>query len=143
MVFRAKDILQTDFLALRRDTSALEAAKTMSERKHGFVVVVKADGSPEGIVTEWDYLSKLVALGKDPSQMKLGELMSTDLVTVDSEEAFDRISQMMAEKGIRRVLVMKDKKVLGVITAKTILSRLQEYVNMVSAQIARLQSPPY
>ncbi len=143
MVFRAKDVVETEFLSLQRDASAFEAAKIMNERKHGFVVIVKPDGAPEGIVTEWDYLSKLVAMGKDPVKTKLGDLMSTDLVTVDSEEAFDRISQMMAEKGIRRVLVMKDHKVVGVVTAKTILARLQEYVNRVSAQIARLQSPPY
>ncbi len=143
MVFRAKDIVETDFLSMSKETTALEAARAMKQKMHGFVVVVTADGKPEGIVTEWDYLSKLVAERKDPSKSKLAELMSTNLVTVDSNEATDQISQLMADKGIRRLLVTEDGKTIGVITAKTILANLKEYVNKVSAQIARLQAPPY
>ncbi len=143
MVFRAKDIVETDFLSMSRETTALTAAKAMRDKKHGFVVVVNDDGKPEGIVTEWDYLSKLVAEGKEPSKVKLAELMSTNLVTVDSNDATDQISQLMADKGIRRLLVTEDGKTIGVITAKTILANLKEYVNKVSAQIARLQAPPY
>ena len=143
MVFRAKDIVEKDFLSMTKETTALEAARAMKAKKHGFVVVVNFEGKPEGIVTEWDYLSKLVAEGRDASKIKLEELMSTNLVTVDSNEATDQISQLMADKGIRRLLVTEDGKTIGVITAKTILANLKEYVKEVSAQIARLQAPRY
>ncbi len=143
MVFRAKDIVETDFLSMSKETTALEAARAMKTKKHGFVVIVTPEGRPEGIVTEWDYLSKLVAEGKDPSRVKLAELMSTNLVTVDAEEGTDQISQLMADKGIRRLLVTEDGKTIGVITAKTILANLKEYVNKVSTQVARLQPPRY
>ena len=143
MVFRAKDIVEKDFLSMAKETTALEAAKLMKAKKHGFVVIVTPEGKPEGIVTEWDYLSKLVAERKDPAKTKLAELMSTNLVSVDSNEATDQISQLMADKGIRRLLVTEDGKTIGVITAKTILANLKEYVNKVSAQVARLQAPRY
>ena len=143
MVFRAKDVVEKDFLSMTKETTALEAAKAMKAKKHGFAVIVDSEGKPEGIVTEWDYLSKLVAEGKDPSKVKLEELMSTNLVTVDSNEATDQISQLMADKGIRRLLVTEEGKTIGVVTAKTILANLKEYVKEVSAQIARLQAPRY
>jgi CBS domain-containing protein len=141
MVLLAKDIVEKDFLSLPRGTSALEAAKQMKSSNRGFVIIVGADGRPEGIVTEWDYLSKIVAEGKDPLKTTLEDIMSTGLVAVKAGDDIDFVSQMMSERGIRRVLVIQESKVLGAITARTVLSRLKEYVDGVSSEIARLQSP--
>jgi CBS domain-containing protein len=113
----------------------------MKARRHGFAIIASPTGSPEGIVTEWDYLSKIVAEGKDPSHVKLGDIMTSELVSVDANVGLDQIAELMARKGIRRVLVLKDKRVIGVITASSMLSRLKEYVDQVSSTIARLQSP--
>src|SRR2546428_2991587 len=81
------------------------------------------------------------AEGKDPSHVKLGDIMTSDLVSVDSNVGLDQVAELMAHKGIRRVLVLKDHRVIGVITASSMLSRLKEYVDQVSSTIARLQSP--
>jgi len=89
MVLLAKDIVEKDFLSLPRGTSAFEAAKQMNSSQRGFVIVVGADGRPEGIVTEWDYLSKLVAEEKDPSKTRLEDIMSTGLVTVKADDGID------------------------------------------------------
>jgi len=141
MVLVAKDIVEKDFLSLPRDTTALNAARQMKEKRHGFAIVASPTGSPEGIVTEWDYLSKIVAEGKDSSHVKLGDIMTSELVSVDANVGLDQVAELMARKGIRRVLVLKDRKVIGVITAGSMLSRLKEYVDQVSSTIARLQSP--
>ena len=141
MVLAAKDIVEKDFLVFSKDTSALEAARQMKAKSHGFAIVSTRGGDPEGIVTEWDYLAKIVAEERDPENVKLSEIMSSDLVSIDSNVGLDEVAQVMTQKGIRRVLVVKDNKVIGVITAKTMLSRLKEYVDKISVQIARLQSP--
>ena len=141
MVLVAKDIVEKEFLSLSRETTALEAARQMKAKKHGYAIVASSAGSPEGIVTEWDYLSKIVAEGRDPSHVKLGDIMTSDLVSVDANVGLDQVAELMAHRGIRRVLVLKDRKVIGVITAGIMLSRLKEYVDKVSSTIARLQSP--
>ena len=143
MVLLAKDIVEKDFLSLPRGMSALEAARQMKSSQRGFVIIVGADGRPEGIVTEWDYLSRLVAEGKNASETKLEDIMSTGLIAIKADDGIDLISQMMSERRIRRVLVIQGGKVLGIITAGTVLSRLKEYVDRVSSQIARLQAPGY
>ena len=143
MVLVAKDIVETGFLSMEQDATALEAAKQMQSNRHGFVVVVTADGKPVGIVTEWDYLSKLVAEGKDPAQVKLEEIMSRNLVTVKADDGIDYVAQLMAERGIRRVLVLQDGKILGTITARTMLARMKDYIDRISTQIARLQVPRF
>ena len=141
MVLVAKDIVEKEFLSLSRETTALEGARQMKARRHGYAIIASSTGSPEGIVTEWDYLSKIVAEGRDPLHVKLGDIMTSDLVSVDANVGLDQVAELMAHKGIRRVLVLKDSKVIGVITAAIMLSRLKEYVDKVSSTIARLQSP--
>lgn len=143
MVMVAKDVVEKDFLSFPRNKNAFEAALEMKAKSHGFVIIASAHGDPEGIVTEWDYLAKIVAEGKDPKRVELSEIMSGELVSVDGNDGLDQVAEVMSQKGIRRVLVIKDHKVLGVITAKIMLSRLKEYVDRVSSQIARLQSPMF
>ena len=137
----AKDIVEKDFLTFQSNTNALVAAREMKTRSHGYAIITSTNGDPEGIVTEWDYLSKIIAEARDPSKVHLSDIMSRDLVMVDANEGLDQVAQVMAHKGIRRVLVTKDHKIIGVVTAKTMLSRLKEYVDKISAQIARLQTP--
>src|SRR2546425_881396 len=124
-----------------RETNALKAARQRKEKRHGLPINKSGTGGSEGIGTEWDFLSKIVAEGKDPSHVKLGDIMTSDLVSVDSNVGLDQVAELMAHKGIRRVLVLKDHRVIGVITASSMLSRLKEYVDQVSSTIARLQSP--
>jgi len=141
MVLYAKDILEAEFLSMRPQTSLLEAAKLMADHHQGFVIVTSPEGRPIGIVTEWDILAKVVAVARNPGQVPLEELMTRSLVFVDANEGIDRVAEIMADKGVRRVLVEKDGKVLGVIRAQTILRRMRDYIDSVSAQIARAQLP--
>ncbi|TLZ93879.1 MAG: CBS domain-containing protein [Methanobacteriota archaeon] len=141
MVLYAKDIVEPEFLSMRPQTSLLEAAKVMADRHHGFVLVTSAEGRPIGIVTEWDILAKVVAEGREPAQVRLEELMTRSLVFVEANEGIDRVAQIMADKGIRRVLVQRDGKVIGVIRAQTIARRMRDYLDSISAQIARAQLP--
>ena len=79
----------------------------------------------------------------DPEAVRLEEIMSRNLVSVDANAGIDQVAQIMASQGTRRVLVVKDGKILGVIQAKTILARMKEYIDRLSAQIARTQTPMF
>jgi CBS domain-containing protein len=142
LVLFARDVAEKVFLSLPRQTNALEAARMMKENHQGFAIV--SDGAaPEGIVTEWDYLSKIIAEGKDPAAVRLVDIMTPGLITVKGSDGLESVAKTMTERGVRRVLVMQDDRILGVITSRTILARLEEYVNRISTTIARLQAPPY
>ncbi len=141
MVLYAKDIVETEFLSMQPHHSVLEAAKAMATRRHGFVIVMSPEGTPIGIVTEWDVLAKVVAPSRNPSEIRLQDIMTRTLVSVDANEGIDRVAKLMAQDGTRRVLVTKDGKILGVIRVQTILARMRDYIDSISAQIARSQLP--
>ncbi|MDG6998656.1 MAG: CBS domain-containing protein [Nitrososphaerota archaeon] len=123
------------------EVNALEAAIQMRDPKHGFLVITSSDGRPLGIVTEWDYISKVVSQNIAPDKVLLTDIMTPTLIGVQASDRIEFISKLMSERGIRRVLVTEKGKVLGAITAKTILERLEDYVNRISAHIARFASP--
>ncbi len=143
MVLYAKDIVEKDFLSVPSGTSVLDVARVMRDGRHGFVIVATADGKPEGIATEWDFVARVVAEDRDPEALRIEEIMSRNLVSVDAGAGIDQVSQMMVDRGTRRVLVVKDGRILGVIEAKTILTRMKAYVDRLSAQIARTQTPMF
>ena len=140
MVLYAKDILEKDFLSLSQGTSILEAAKAMNASKHGFVIVGSPE-IPEGIVTEWDVVAKVVAEGRDTTRTTLGDIMTRELFTMKANESISTVAKLMSERGVRRVVIKDGGKVVGYITAKTVLANLEAYVDKVSAQISRLQAP--
>src|SRR2546428_12308103 len=124
MVLVAKDIVEKDFLSLQKDTSAVEAARQMKAKSHGFAIIATPSGDPEGIVTEWDYLSKIVAEGRDPIRVKLSDIMTRELSSVNANESLDQVAQVMSQKGIRRVLVLIDHWVIAANSSRTRLLRM-------------------
>ncbi len=145
MVLRAKDIMDASFLTLDSETDLLTCARTMVEHRRGYVVVTS--GTPPkiaGIVTEWDYLEKIVAARVDPSAMKLREIASPNVHSCPPDTPTDEVVTMMANLGIRRMVVRKDDQVVGVITARNILATFRAYIDKLSSEIAGFQStaPP-
>jgi len=140
MVLYAKDIVEKDFLSLSATTSVREGARAMKNSRHGFAII-GTPAEPQGVVTEWDIIYKVVSEGRDPQKVTMGEIMTKDLVTMEASAPLSAVSQLMTEKGVRRLLVKDRNQVIGFITAKTMLARMNDYVDKISAQISRLQTP--
>jgi len=140
MVLYARDIVEKDFLSISANSTVLEGARAMKNSKQGFAVI-GTPSEPQGIVTEWDIVSKVVAEGWDPQRVTMGEIMSGDLQSIDAGAGLSEVSQMMTQHGIRRLIVKDGNQVIGFITSKTMLARMNDYVDKVSTQISRLQAP--
>lgn len=140
MVLYARDIVEKEFLSLSPAVTVLEAARAMKTSKHGFALI-GSPSEPMGIVTEWDILAKVVAEDWNPEKVILGEIMSTNLLSIDAGAGLSAVAQIMTERGVRRLLVKEKGSVIGFITSKTMLARMNDYVDKVSSQISRLQGP--
>jgi len=140
MVLYARDIVEKDFLSISGTSSVLEGAKAMKNSRHGFAIIGTPE-EPRGVVTEWDIVSKVVSEGRDAQTVTMEEIMTVNLLTIDASTPLSVVSQIMTEKGVRRLLVKEGNNVVGFITSKTMLARMNDYVDKISAQISRLQTP--
>ena len=141
MVLLAKNIMEASILALDDETDALTCARAMVAQRKGYAIVTH--GGPKavtGIVTEWDYLEKVVAARVDPALVKLKDLGSPTVHSCSPETPTDEVVTTMANLGIRRIVVRKGDQVVGVITAKNVLAIFRQYVDRVSSEIAGYQS---
>ena len=139
-MLRARDLMHTDLLLLEANTPALEAARQMATAHKGYALVAHA-GLPSAIVTEWDFLSKVLGAGRDPATVPITEIASSPLVTLDAETPTDELVAAMAARGIRRMLLTSGGRVVGIVTSKEVLQAFQEYIDKLSADIARLHAP--
>ena len=120
--------------------TVLEAAKMMVKSTRGFLVVL-SEGQPKGIVTERDLVKKVLAEEKDPQNVRVLEVMSSPLVTVDPDEDLLKASKLMQDHRIRRLPVVKDGIIYGVLSSTDIARKVGEYVDRSVRDIMRWASP--
>ncbi len=117
-----EDIMSRDPVTIRPKATMLEAAQIMGERHIGSLLVNKS-GKTIGIVTERDLLSNVIAAGRKPEDVKVEEVMSTQLVTTKPIASVkDAARMMIKEKG--RLIVMEEGKAVGIVTAADLIKRL-------------------
>ena len=124
--FIIADIMTKEMIEVAPDTSGKEAAAKMKE---GGVssLVVKEKGELVGIITDKDYV-KQTSAGKDPSKFKVGEMMSTNLISVDPKLSLREAAEVIREHNIRHLLVKSSAGFVGIVSVKDILSTLYEEI---------------
>ena len=117
-------------------SSVSEAAKTMIKSSRGFLIVLK-EGKPEGIVTEHDFVEKVIAKELDPSKVIISGIMSSPIITIDPDEDLLKASELMKKHNIRRLPVVKDGIIYGVLTTRDVSQQVREYVDKSVRDIIR------
>jgi CBS domain-containing protein len=141
MAMRAKDVMETPVLTVEAGTDALTCARTMAGRHKGYAVVLRA-GHVAGIVTEWDFVEKIVAAAADPSHVAVETIATPTVHSCAPDTPTDEVVGRMAKEGIRRMIVRSGDQVLGIITARTVLANFRQYVDQLSSEIAGYHSDP-
>ena len=112
---QVRDIMQKNVITIQEDKSALDAAKLISEKDISFLVIVK-DDKPIGVITERDFVRKIAAQDKQASLIPLSEIMSYKFRWVEPSTEIEDAVQKMLNHNVRRLIVLEDKKLVGVIT---------------------------
>jgi signal-transduction protein with cAMP-binding, CBS, and nucleotidyltransferase domain len=118
-----RSLARPDIVSLDKGATAKSAAELMLVKNVGSVVV-KDSGGFVGIVTERDLIRKIIASGKDPSSVKLGEIMSRPLITIDSGKGLGEATTLMVERKIRRLLVTENGKIIGIFTQRDLQQKI-------------------
>lgn len=122
-------------VSLDKSKSARDAANKMLELKIGSVVVSEG-GKFVGIVTERDLLEKVIASGKNPANVTLGDVMSSPLITIGAGQGLGEATALMLQKNIRRLIATENGKMVGIFTQRD----LQQKVNDVFRSLNEGQS---
>lgn len=113
------DVMNKDVLTLDKSTSLQEAAEHMKKLGVGCVIVTEND-TPIGIITERDFVTKIAAEGR-PLFTEIKEVISSPLITIDSDETIWEASELMKEKLIHKLPVKENDKIVGIITTSDIV----------------------
>ncbi|MBD3202702.1 CBS domain-containing protein [Candidatus Woesearchaeota archaeon] len=110
-------------ITVSKDASIFEAVKLMDNHNIGDVPIVE-DDKPVGIITERDILRKVVRKEIDIHNTKVTKIMTKNPVTVSHKASLLEVTRIMSKNNFRRLLVVKKKKLIGIVTAKDIITMM-------------------
>lgn len=111
----------SDVATIDRDSTVLDAAKLMNDRRIG-AAVVTAGERVVGIFTERDVLIRIVAAGKDAARTKVGEVMTTPMLCCRRDTPLAECRGLMTAKRIRHLPVVEEGRLYGLISSGDILA---------------------
>jgi len=117
-----RDIMTRDPATLAPTATLGEAATLMKQHDCGSVPVVDG-GRLVGIVTDRDIVIRVVADGRDPKTVPVSEAMTADPVTVGPDLSVDEAQQVMAGRQIRRLPVVEDGRLIGLVVIGQVARR--------------------
>ncbi len=137
LTLRVKDLRLSLPIFLKGSDTVHKASKLMRERNTGCVLVL---GREPGIVTERDIIKKVVSEGRDPSSVRLSEIMSCPVIGVDEKEfIFDAVLRMSREN-IRRLAVFRDGGIVGILEDRDIILSQSYNLPVIVKEIERAES---
>jgi CBS domain-containing protein len=118
------DVMSLRLVRIEPEGTAREAARRMVEADVGSIAI--CDGARlAGIFTERDVL-RLAADGTNLDEVQVGEVMTTDLVTVSGEDDIVAAARLMGERRIRHLPVVEGENLLGIVGIRDVLGSLAE-----------------
>jgi len=115
------EIMNTDVKTTRPESTVQEAAKKMGRFRIGSLIVVK-NKKLAGIITERDILTKVVAKAANCSKTMVKNAMTKEVIMIDPERDIEDASEVMMEKGIKKLPVIKNENLVGIVTATDIVA---------------------
>lgn len=147
---RVSDILKSkgksadgSWLWCTTDDSVYDAVKSMTQHNVGALVVVKPgeENAIAGIITERDYLRKIIVQGRSSKSTKVGDIMTEEnkLITVTPDTKVLQAMQLMTDKRIRHIPVIDNGGMVGMVSigdvVRAVVSEHREELNRLNAFI--------
>jgi len=121
-----KRVMARNLVTVDKQMTVQEVAKVMESKEVGSVLVLdKESGEIAGIVTERDIVKKVVAKGVDGSSYMVKGIMSSPLLTIDSNKTIFEAGDYMDQKKVRHLAVTESGKVVGVISVRDLINPSQ------------------
>ena len=120
-----RDIMEKNVVTIDDDKTALDAARLISEKDVSFLVIMK-NNIPVGVLSESDFVKRLAADDKKASEVIVSEIMSSNFRWVEPETEIEDAIQKMLNNNIRRLVILDNSKLAGVITQTDLTGFLRD-----------------
>jgi CBS domain-containing protein len=120
-----KEIMNKSVLSVDSSTTAANAAKMMENTGVGAVIVLE-NNLPVGIVTDRDIAIKITA-HSFPVDTPVRRIMSSPLISIDPDSDLWIASDLMSTRNVRKLPVIDDDKVVGVITSSDLVKHIADH----------------
>jgi CBS domain-containing protein len=140
---KVAEAMRKSVVTVDEGISVTEASMIMRNKGEGCAIILR-QGKPFGIVTERDVTWKVAGEGLDPKNVKVFEVMSTPLITINPDADLQEAAKVMKEYKIRRLAVVQESILYGVLTAADVSRNLERYLDDERRNILRyLWMPQY
>lgn len=119
-----RDIMTKELLTISEKDTALKAAQVMSEKGVSSLIVL-SDDQPIGIITERDFIKKVCLKELKLSSVKVGDMMSKIRTSASPDTSIDVAVQRMVNNRIRRLPIIDNGKLVGIITVTDLAKHLR------------------
>ena len=124
-----RDIMSRDVRVVRLDSSVKEVVATMNKFYIGSIIVVQGD-RPVGIITERDILRRVVEPCLAPEVLTARQVMTSPLATISEEASLEEAAEIMRRKKIKKLPVMNEEKLVGIVTFTDIVTKVPTMLSM-------------
>jgi CBS domain-containing protein len=118
------EIMNNFVVSVDSSVTSIDAAKMMEDTGVGAVVVLE-HGLPVGIVTDRDFAIKITA-HSFPIDTPIRRIMSSPLISIDSNSDLWDASNLMSTRNIRKLPVIDNNKIVGIITSSDLIKHIAD-----------------
>lgn len=130
-----QDIMNSPVISASPKDTLVALAKKMTDQKIGSIIVIDSGGKPVGIVTDWDIVSRGIALDAKPSTLKAEQVMQP-LHTIEGSESVTEAARLLRKHNIKRLGVINKNRLVGIISSSDVIAVTPELVDVVSEKAA-------
>ncbi|MFH1722443.1 MAG: CBS domain-containing protein [Candidatus Altiarchaeota archaeon] len=120
-----KDVMSETVFAADPEMTIVEAAKKMAKEGIGSLVVLHKE-EIVGIITERDMFRKIIAQEKDYRELQVKDVMTSPTLTIKPTDSLNDASKIMAAQEFRRLPVVDEGKLVGIVTETDLWLRMTE-----------------
>jgi len=125
MANSVRDAMTEDPRSIGKSVSVVDAARLMREQDIGSLPITEGE-KLVGMITDRDITTRVVAEAADPKVTSVGDVYSRDLISVEPDEDLEEALRLMAHHQIRRLPVVENGRLVGIVAQADIALRLNE-----------------
>lgn len=123
-MFHAKAVMTTTIVTVHPEATIEEAFEQMLRHHVSGLLVMREDGELAGIISEFDLLHLLYE--PETEKNKISDYMTADVLTVNEDDHLTDVADMFLTHSVRRLPVLRDGKVVGVISRRDLIRFIRD-----------------